>query len=79
MKLFLDTNVVIDFCVERVPFYESVAGIIELASRSEVALVASSLTVVNTAGLCFTQSLGLGSRVSKTVAVDETHSSFSCR
>ncbi len=49
MKLFLDTNIVIDFCVERVPFYEAAAGIIELAKRSEVTLAVSSLTIVNTA------------------------------
>lgn len=49
MRLFLDTNIVIDFCVERVPFYEAAAGIIELARRSEVTLAVSSLTIVNTA------------------------------
>ena len=49
MKLFLDTNIVIDFCVERVPFYEAAAEIIELAKRSEVTLAVSSLAIVNTA------------------------------
>jgi predicted nucleic acid-binding protein len=43
-RLFLDTNVVIDFLDERVPFYEPIARIVTLADSKIVVLVASALS-----------------------------------
>ena len=49
MKAFLDTNVVVDFCAEREPFYEKAAAIFEMAYRKKITLAISSLTIVNMA------------------------------
>lgn len=49
MKVFLDTNVVVDFSAEREPFYKDAADIIDMAYRKETSLIISSLTVVNMA------------------------------
>ncbi len=43
-RLFLDTNVMLDFLAERYPFYESVVKIISLADLGKVAVVASALS-----------------------------------
>lgn len=43
-RLFLDTNVLLDFLAERYPFYESVAKIVSLADLGKVTLVASALS-----------------------------------
>ena len=49
MKLFLDTNVVVDLCAGRQPYYADAAKIMELAARHEISLIVSSLTIVNVA------------------------------
>ena len=47
MKVFLDTNVVIDFLVERPSFYQDAACIFELWRKKRISLSASVLTMVN--------------------------------
>lgn len=49
MKIFLDTNVMVDFCAEREPFYSNAATIIEMGHNGNVSLIVSSLTLVNIA------------------------------
>lgn len=49
MKIFLDTNVMVDFCAEREPFYSYAATIIEMGHNGNVSLIVSSLTLVNIA------------------------------
>ena len=49
MKLFLDTNVIVDFLGERHPFYQDAASILELMHKKEVSLSVSVLTLVNSA------------------------------
>lgn len=49
MRAFLDTNVVIDFCARRTPFFESAAAIIDMGYRGELDIVVSSLTFINVA------------------------------
>lgn len=44
MRLFLDTNVVLDLLGEREPFYESAAKIATLADKGEIQLVVSALS-----------------------------------
>lgn len=51
MKVFLDTNVVMDFCAKRFPFFEEAAFIIDMGYREEITLIISSLTFVNIAYL----------------------------
>ena len=46
MKLYLDTNVVIDLLTERIPFYNDIAKIIVLVENSELTLVVSSVSFV---------------------------------
>lgn len=46
-RLFIDTNVMIDFLGERELFYDEIAKIIVLAENQEVNIVASSLSFVN--------------------------------
>lgn len=48
MKLFLDTNVLIDLIGKREPYFEDVAIIASLAESKKIKLVASSLSFVNT-------------------------------
>lgn len=47
MKVFLDTNVVVDFLAEREDFYDAAAAIMSLAYKGEIALVVSATTFVN--------------------------------
>lgn len=51
MRIFVDTNVVMDFLARRGDFYEPAAIIFQLAKEGTVRLVASSLTIVNCAYL----------------------------
>jgi len=44
MKLFLDTNVMLDFLGEREPFYISAAKIATLADKRKLQIVASALS-----------------------------------
>lgn len=46
-KVFLDTNIVIDFLGERIPFYESSAKVMTLADQKKIQLFASPVTIVN--------------------------------
>lgn len=43
-RLFLDTNIVLDFLGERVPFYDSIAKIATLADKGQIKLVVSALS-----------------------------------
>lgn len=47
MRVFLDTNVVVDFCAVRKPFFHSAALIIDMANRGEIELIISALSFVN--------------------------------
>lgn len=44
MRLFLDTNIVLDLLGERDPFYNSIAKIATLADRKQATLIVSALT-----------------------------------
>ena len=46
MKLYLDTNIMIDLIAERAPFYDPIAKILTLAEFRELVLVVSSLSFV---------------------------------
>lgn len=48
MKLFLDTNVLIDLIGEREPFFNDIATIASLAENKNFRLASSSLSFVNT-------------------------------
>ena len=48
MKLFLDTNVLIDFILERQPFYQAAAMTISYAEENRVQICVSSLSLVTT-------------------------------
>lgn len=52
MKIFLDTNVWIDFLGERHPFYQAAASLLSLADEGRCTLVVSSLTMVNANFVC---------------------------
>lgn len=52
MTLFLDTNVLIDFILQREAYYEQVAFIMACAQRKKITIVVSSLTIVNARYLC---------------------------
>ena len=43
-KVFIDTNVLIDFLGEREPFYDAAARIVSRADRKEIELMVSSLS-----------------------------------
>lgn len=49
MKAFIDTNVVVDFCAMREPFFKDAATIMEMARQNALKIVISSLTFVNVA------------------------------
>lgn len=52
MKLFLDTNVLIDFLLERPPFYPAAAMIMSYAFEDKVGICVSSMSVVTTHYIC---------------------------
>ncbi len=43
-RLFLDTNIMLDFLGERVPFYDPIAKIATLADKGQITLVVSALS-----------------------------------
>ena len=45
--IFVDTNVIIDFLLERVPFFSSANKIFELSNRKKIILKTSSLSYAN--------------------------------
>ena len=47
-KIFLDTNIVIDFLGERKPFYESAAKIMTLADNNRISVYTSPSTISTT-------------------------------
>lgn len=47
MRVFIDTNVLIDFMAMREPYYQSAAALFALAEMEELQLVYSSTTVAN--------------------------------
>ena len=49
MKVFLDTNVVVDLLGERKPFFDDAVRIVEMHRRGFIRVCVSSLTVVNCA------------------------------
>lgn len=48
MKVFLDTNVMIDLIIKRSPFFSDIAKIASIAENNEIKFYASSLSFVNT-------------------------------
>lgn len=49
MKIFLDTNIVVDYLAHREGFFEEASIIFELIYRNEVKAFVSSLTIINCA------------------------------
>lgn len=49
MRVFLDTNVLVDFCIERQPFFEDAARIISMLEEGRFTAYASSVTYINIA------------------------------
>ena len=48
IKVFIDTNILIDFLAARQPFAEDAVALFQLADNGEIELMASDLTIVNT-------------------------------
>lgn len=48
MRVFIDTNILIDFMAVRQPYYQAAAALFALAEINELQLVYSSITVANT-------------------------------
>lgn len=44
IRLFLDTNVILDLLAERIPFYDSIAKVATLADQKKIVLVVSPLS-----------------------------------
>lgn len=51
MRVFVDTNVVVDFLGKREPFFQDAAIIFEMGRLGRIDVVVSSLTIVNCAYL----------------------------
>lgn len=47
MKLFLDTNILIDILERREPFFLAATNLLELGKQKKVELFVSTLTMVN--------------------------------
>lgn len=56
MKLFLDTNVLIDFILERPAFYLPTAMIVSFAVEGKIGLAVSSMSVVTANFICVERS-----------------------
>ena len=48
MKVFIDTNILIDFLAARQPFAEDAMALFQLADNDEIELMVSDLTIINT-------------------------------
>ena len=48
MKVFIDTNILIDFLAARQPFAEDAIALFQLADNNEIDLMVSDLSIVNT-------------------------------
>jgi predicted nucleic acid-binding protein len=48
MKVFIDTNILIDFLAAREPFAEEAMALFQLADNDEIELIVSDLTIINT-------------------------------
>ena len=48
MKVFIDTNILIDFLAAREPFAEEAMALFQLADNDEIELMLSDLTIINT-------------------------------
>ena len=48
MKVFIDTNILIDFLAAREPFAEEAMALFQLADNDEIELMVSDLTFINT-------------------------------
>ena len=48
MKVFIDTNILIDFLAARQPFAEDAIALFQLADNNEIELMVSDLTIINT-------------------------------
>ena len=48
MKVFIDTNILIDFLAARQPFAEDAIALFQLADDNEIELMVSDLSIVNT-------------------------------
>ncbi len=48
MKVFIDTNILIDFLAARQPFAEDAMILFQLADNDEIELMVSDLTIINT-------------------------------
>lgn len=49
MKVFLDTNIIVDFLGEREPFFAPASKVIEMSKRGMFDMIVSSLSFVNAA------------------------------
>ena len=47
MKLYLDTNVILDLILQRIPFFDDIARIVTLYEKGECSLYTSSVSFVN--------------------------------
>ena len=47
-KIFLDTNIVLDFLGERAEFYDSVAKVLTLADKKKIKVFTSPTSIGNT-------------------------------
>lgn len=48
IKVFIDTNILIDFLAAREPFAEEAMALFQLADNDEIELMVSDLTIINT-------------------------------
>ena len=63
MRVYLDTNILIDFVCKREPFYEPSKGIFALGSIGQIELVTSSLSIVIKSILSFVSVCDLQAKV----------------
>ena len=49
MKVFLDTNVLVDYLNKREPFFADAAQVIDICGKNDICGIVSSLSVINAA------------------------------
>ena len=47
-KVFLDVNVIVDFLIERDPFYDAIVKLISLADQAQISIVTTPLSFATT-------------------------------
>lgn len=88
MKCFIDTNVLIDFLLQRQPFYEPAAALLTMADDKRIEAAVSALSIVTSQFICcerakmplevWTHKLSVLDEIMEIISIDENDVMVAC-